>query len=85
MLLLRLKTFVTGLKYATDKKSEALYLVQDSIKGLDAYVKGETRDFNTVGVKALDDHTIQYTLVRPESFWNSKQPQAFFSQSMRIS
>ena len=23
-------------------------------------------------MKALDDHTIQYTLVRPESFWNSK-------------
>ena len=39
---------------------------------MDAYVKGETKDFNTVGVKALDDHTIQYTLVRPESFWNSK-------------
>ena len=27
--------FVTGLKYAADNKSEALYLVQDSIKGLD--------------------------------------------------
>ena len=39
---------------------------------MDAYVKGETKDFKTVGVKALDDHTIQYTLVRPESFWNSK-------------
>ena len=35
--------FVTGLKYATDKKSEALYLVQDSIKGLDAYAKGKIK------------------------------------------
>ena len=40
--------FVTGLKYATDKKAEALYLVQDSIKGLDAYAKGEITDFAQV-------------------------------------
>ena len=64
--------FVTGLKYATDKKSEALYLVQDSIKGLDAYAKGENKDFSQVGIKAIDDQTVQYTLNKPESFWNSK-------------
>ena len=64
--------FVTGLKYAADNKSEALYLVQDSIKGLDAYVKGEVKDFSEVGIKAVDDQTVQYTLNKPESFWNSK-------------
>ena len=64
--------FVTGLKYAADNKSEALYLVQDSIKGLDAYVKGEVKDFSEVGIKAIDDQTVQYTLNKPESFWNSK-------------
>lgn len=64
--------FVTGIKHAVESKSEGLFLIQNSIKGLDAYVKGETKDFNTVGVKALDDYTIQYTLVHPESFWNSK-------------
>ncbi|WP_049536754.1 peptide ABC transporter substrate-binding protein [Streptococcus pseudopneumoniae] len=64
--------FVTGLKYAADKKSDGLYLVQESIKGLDAYVKGEIKDFAEVGIKALDDHTVQYTLNKPESFWNSK-------------
>ncbi|KXU05101.1 peptide ABC transporter substrate-binding protein [Streptococcus oralis] len=64
--------FVTGLKYAADKKSDALYLVQESIKGLDAYVKGEITDFSQVGIKALDDYTVQYTLNKPESFWNSK-------------
>ena len=64
--------FVTGLKYAADNKSEALYLVQESIKGLDAYVKGEVKDFSEVGVKAIDDQTVQYTLNKPESFWNSK-------------
>ena len=64
--------FVTGLKYAADNKSEALYLVQDSIKGLDAYVKGKVKDFSEVGIKAIDDQTVQYTLNKPESFWNSK-------------
>ena len=64
--------FVTGIKHAVESKSEGLFMIQNSIKGLDAYVKGETKDFKTVGVKALDDHTIQYTLVHPESFWNSK-------------
>lgn len=64
--------FVTGLKYTADKKSDGLYLVQESIKGLDAYVKGEITDFSQVGIKALDDYTVQYTLNKPESFWNSK-------------
>ena len=64
--------FVTGLKYAADKKSEALYLVQDSVAGLDDYINGKTTDFSTIGVKAIDDQTVQYTLTRPEPYWNSK-------------
>ncbi|ADM91666.1 TPA: peptide ABC transporter substrate-binding protein [Streptococcus pneumoniae] len=64
--------FVTGLQYAADKKSEALYLVQDSVAGLDDYITGKTSDFSTVGIKALDDQTVQYTLARPEPYWNSK-------------
>ena len=64
--------FVTGLKHAADKKSQAIYLVQKSVKGLDDYVSGKTSDFSTVGVKAIDDYTVQYTLSQPESFWNSK-------------
>ena len=63
---------MTGIKHAVESKSEGLFLIQNSIKGLDAYAKGETTDFKTVGVKALDDYTVQYTLERPESFWNSK-------------
>ena len=54
------------------KKSEALYLVQDSVAGLDDYINGKTTDFSTVGVKAIDDQTVQYTLTHPETYWNSK-------------
>lgn len=64
--------FVTGLKHAADGKSDGLTLIQDSIKGLAAYISGESNDFSTVGVKAVDDYTVEYTLNKPESFWNSK-------------
>lgn len=63
--------FVTGLKHAIDKDADALYVVQDSIKGLKEYKEGKA-DFSEVGVKALDDKTVQYTLNQPETFWNSK-------------
>ena len=64
--------FVTGIKYAADNKGQAMDLVQNSIKGLNDYVTGATNDFTTVGVKALDDYTVEYTLTRPEPYWNSK-------------
>ena len=64
--------FVTGLKHVADGKSDGITLIQNSIKGLNEYMTGETNDFSTVGVKALDDYTVQYTLNAPESFWNSK-------------
>ena len=71
--------FVTGLKYAADKKAENLYLVQDSIKGLADYVEGKSSDFGTVGVKAVDDYTLQYTLNQPETYWNSKTTASILS------
>lgn len=64
--------FVTGLKHAADSQSETLFIVADSVKGLADYAAGKIKDFNEVGVKALDDYTLEYTLNRPESFWNSK-------------
>ncbi len=64
--------FVTGIKYAADNKGQAMDLIQNSIKGLNDYVTGATKDFTTVGVKALDDYTVEYTLTRPEPYWNSK-------------
>lgn len=64
--------FVTGIKYTADNKGQAMDLIQNSIKGLNDYVTGVTNDFSTVGVKALDDYTVEYTLTRPEPYWNSK-------------
>ena len=66
------KDFVTGLKHAADTKSEAIYLLQNSVKGLNDYVSGDNKNFADVGIKAIDDHTLQYTLSEPEPYWYSK-------------
>ena len=72
------KDFVNGLKHAADNKSAALYLAQDSVKGLGDYLAGNNKDFSTVGVKAVDDYTLEYTLNQPEPFWNTKLVYSIF-------
>ena len=70
--LVKAQDFVTGIKYAVDNKSQAIDLIQNSIKGLNDYITGADSDFSKVGVKVIDDQTVQYTLTRPEPYWNSK-------------
>ena len=72
------KDFVNGLKHAADKKSEVLYLAENSVKGLSDYLAGNSKDFSTVGVKAVDDYTLEYTLNQPEPYWNSKMAYSIF-------
>lgn len=72
------KDFVNGLKHAADKKSQAIYLAENSVKGLADYLSGTSTDFSTVGVKAVDDYTLQYTLNQSEPYWNSKMVYSIF-------
>lgn len=53
--------FVAGLQHAADFQSQTLYLVQSVIKNLDSYINGEV-SFDEVGVKAIDDYTLEYHL-----------------------
>ena len=39
------------------------------IKNAEAYTKGEITDFDQVGVEALDDHTLQFTLRAPTPYF----------------
>lgn len=64
--------FVTGLKHAVEAQSEMLPIVSSSIKGLQDYIDGKISDFEEVGVKAIDDYTLEYTLNKPEPYFNSK-------------
>ena len=63
--------FVTGLQHAADFDSGTLWLVQDLIKGLNDYYGGKTTDFSTVGVKAIDKYTVEYTFVKPAPYFES--------------
>ena len=72
------KDFVNGLKHAADKKSAAMYLAENSVKGLADYVAGNNKDFASVGDKAVDDYTLEYTLNKPEPYWNTKMAYSIF-------
>ncbi len=64
--------FVAGMQHMMDTMGGLEYLVCAgcaNIVGTDAYVNGEITDFAEVGVKAVDDYTLQYTLTQPTSYF----------------
>ncbi len=63
--------FVAGMQHMMDAKGGLEYLVQDIIVGATGYIKGEITDFSQVGVKAVDDYTLEYTLEKPTSFFTT--------------
>lgn len=62
--------FVTGLRHAVEFDSQTLYLVQYTIKNLDAYYNGEV-EWEEVGIKAVDDYTLVYTLEAPTPYFHT--------------
>ncbi len=64
--------FVAGMHHMMDAQGGLEYLVGAAgcnIVNADAYVYGEVTDFAEVGVKAIDDYTVEYTLEAPCSFF----------------
>ena len=61
--------WVAAAQHAADLQDA--YTLNSYIEGFTAYMTGETVDFGTVGVKALDDLTLQYTLTEPCSYFMS--------------
>lgn len=59
--------FVAGFQHMLDAQGGLEYLVGVDggcgIVGADEYIYGDTKDFADVGVKALDDYTLEYKLV----------------------
>lgn len=54
--------FVAGMQHVMDAASGLERLVQGLIVNADGYITGRITDFSQVGVKALDDRTLTYTL-----------------------
>lgn len=71
--------FVTAIKYTLDAENESnnSYMITDFIKGADEYYeaskKGNATDemFENVGVKALDDYTLEFTMVGSKPYFDT--------------
>lgn len=61
--------WVASMAHLIDNTDALGYLMTQSdgcgIKNFDAYLNGEVTDFAEVGVKAIDDYTLEYTLEAP--------------------
>lgn len=65
--------FVSSAQYILNKAnaSSAASILRSYVAGAKEFYNEETADFETVGVKALDNYTLQYTLVAPTPFFLS--------------
>lgn len=61
--------FVAGMQHMMDAQGGMEYLVQGLIVGANDYISGRITDFSQVGVRAVDDHTVEYTLESPTSYF----------------
>ena len=61
--------WVASMAHLIDNNDALGYLMTSSdgcgIKNFDAYLNGEVTDFAEIGVKAIDDYTLEYTLEAP--------------------
>lgn len=75
--------FVAGMQHMMDAKGGLEYLVAPIIAGAKAYIERETRDFSTVGVKAIDEYTLQYTLTAPTPYFMTMLSYGVFAPMSR--
>ncbi|MBR5529162.1 MAG: peptide ABC transporter substrate-binding protein [Oscillospiraceae bacterium] len=69
---LKADDFVAGMQHMMDAQGGLEYLVCAgcaNIVNADEYIAGTVTDFAEVGVKAVDDYTLQYTLTQPTSYF----------------
>lgn len=75
--------FVAGLQHMMDTMGGLEYLVQGVIVNASEYISGEVTDFNEVGVKAVDDYTLEYTLENPTPYFTSMMGYSVFAPLSR--
>ena len=64
--------WVAGMQHLLDACGGLEYLAGSgyaNIAGVDEYLSGDITDFAEVGVKAVDDYTLEYTLTEPTSYF----------------
>lgn len=64
--------FVDGLHYVLDAKNESSTAwIATVVKNGEAFYNGDMTDFTKVGIKAIDKHTVEYTLETPTPYFLS--------------
>ena len=61
--------FVAGMQHMMDVMGGLEYLIEGIIVNASEYISGDVTDFAEVGVKAVDDYTVEYTLCQPTSYF----------------
>ena len=78
--------WVAGMQHMMDCQEGLEYLTGAAganILNADAYIAGEITDFAEVGVKALDDYTLEYTLAAPSFFFETMLSYSVFAPMSR--
>ena len=75
--------FVTGMQHMMDAQGGLEYLIEGVIKNASQYISGEVTDFAEVGVKAVDDYTVEYTLEEPCTYFNTMLSYSIFAPMSR--
>ena len=75
--------WVAGMQHMLDAQAGLEWLVDGVIEGASEYMYGETTDFATVGVKALDDYTLEYTLTEPTPYFMTMLGYSIFAPMNR--
>ncbi|MFF2177717.1 peptide ABC transporter substrate-binding protein [Lysinibacillus sp. NPDC058147] len=64
--------FVDGLHFVLDAKNESSTAwIATVVKNGEAFYNGDMTDFTKVGIKAIDEHTVEYTLEKPTPYFLS--------------
>ena len=78
--------WVAGMQHMMDCAEGLEYLTGEAganIVNADAYIAGKVTDFEQVGVKALDDYTLEYTLAAPSFFFETMLSYSVFAPMSR--
>ncbi len=62
-------SFVAGFQHMLDAKGGLEYLVQGVVVNASEYIAKTVTDFSQVGIKAVDDYTLEFTLTAPTSYF----------------
>ena len=75
--------FVAGMQHLCDAMGGLEQLLVPVIANLAEYVSGDITDFSEVGVKAIDEYTLEYTLVEPVPYFTTMIGYSMFAPMNR--